>query len=160
MNDLTPEVLGELERLLAKSTQLDWRWSEYDHAIVVHDWALYKEGEGQKQHGVNVCRFPSRPAHPKKSLMTHEEWLANQELVPLMKNSLRALIAAARERDRLLDVVQGTVNRKRHELLSRKFSYDTRQLLDSREAFLLEWLQGAVSEFFPVQPLKLPKELR
>lgn len=93
----------------------------------------------------------------EKDLAFIEERAGAQTSYKLPHEYIYALVATARERDRLLGVVQGTVNKKRHELLGRKFSDDESKALDPEEVYLLEWLQETISKFFPVPVFKMPE---
>lgn len=86
MTALTPDVLEDLEKLLAKAMQEPW----LSHHGPQGGYVIETEPSG-----MSVCQ---RSAWPGRAV----ESMANGTLIATLRNHAAALIAAARERDRLL----------------------------------------------------------
>jgi hypothetical protein len=89
VSDLTPETLDELERLDREATPGPWG---YKAGILKHYAFSLDEGE---DFGVSLQELHWRDGRAVPAA-------SNAQLLPAMRNALPALIAAARERDRIV----------------------------------------------------------
>jgi hypothetical protein len=89
MSDLTPEVLDELERLEREATADPWIWERERPLATVY------AGRSEHEHGYNLFG----------RLQPDYNGDNNLDLVCNLRNHARALIEAARERDRLREEV-------------------------------------------------------
>lgn len=100
MPDLTDAEIAELERLEREATRPPWH---------VHDLGERHFLETNHRYGIGSEK--SQTYHIAKVEGLGDEYKANADLIAVLRNAAPAILAAARERQRLAGVVEGLERR-------------------------------------------------